>query len=775
MATKQEKNNKTTAENLQNKSSLLTYGMDNTLDTENETLKNIVQQTISETKNKLGIRTNGKPINYFNELNFGNAFSELFVNKDKSNSDNDVKTANDFKQYMENNGQVDAGSLLAEDGSRTILYNNYRIINQHIPECSMALKIYKDNIMSPDDFTKLIFNIKYDSNIDADVKNIVESRLDDISEKYQLEDKADKIIEETLMLGDSYCAVLSIENELQAMLNDPLLKGSILNESAVRLLDKNVVSNTLLSENVKLSESECSAFNECLGIINTLSESKTEELFTRFVNENVIIGSPCELLLEKADAENDKYLNDIPEEFYNSKKSSKKGSKKSDNKPMYLNGSTIRRLEPDRVIDLTIDDTCYGYYYAEEVGNNIPQQSYLGMSSGRNANGTMAMAQNNTISNVGGTSYTPNSSAAGQLGVGEKKLSIISNLFVNAISKKIDKDFIRNNKKFKDFIYNLVRQDYIIKKGLKLTYFKPDEVIHFQCDPIFKDITFFAKLYLSILTNNLLIKLGRSHDKRVFYINTGVDAAYEQAVNSVIQDVKTKDYKMEQLNDFNTLLNLNPGRFDDYFMPTVNGDRPVEIETLPGMDIDMNNEFVEYLKNSMMSGMGVPRNLIDVTSDVDYARSISAMNSNFVRSVIRYQKKFTPSFTRLYQKIYKNEYKFTNNDNANETIVDINAIKVTFPSPATLAMSNISDQIQSADSNAEFISSQIFPIKSDGSTEDQRLELKTMIVKDLLPSVDWNKYEEYKEVILRNKTKTELESKANPLDPNMNPNAGYEY
>jgi len=249
-------------------------------------------------------------------------------------------------------------------------------------------------------------------------------------------------------------------------------------------------------------------------------------------------------------------------------------------------------------------------------------------------------------------------------------------------------------------------------------------------DPVYKDITFFAKLYLSILTNNLLIKLGRAHDKRVFYINVGTDAAYEQAIQGVIEDVKTKDYKMENLNDFNTVLQLAPGRFDDYFMPSINGEHPVEIETLQGMDVDMNNEFVEYLKNSMMSGMGVPRNLIDVTSEVDYARSISAMNANFVRSVVRYQKKFTPPFTRLYQKLYTNEYKYNGNEESQTGIIDIQSIRVQFPSPATLAMTNITEQIQSVDTTADFIASQLMPPEQDGSTEDQRIKLKAMIVKD---------------------------------------------
>ena len=66
----------------------------------------------------------------------------------------------------------------------------------------------------------------------------------------------------------------------------------------------------------------------------------------------------------------------------------------------------------------------------------------------------------------------------------------------------------------------------------------PDEVIKFEVPAVYKDITFFAKLYLAILTNNLLIKLGRAHDKRIFYVNVGADAAYEQAIQNVIADSK---------------------------------------------------------------------------------------------------------------------------------------------------------------------------------------------------------------------------------------------
>lgn len=773
---KKDRINEKNLDNLRNKSSMISYGMDEQLSDDNQELQNIIQQTIKDTKAKIGERTNEKPINYFNEINFGNAFSEIFVNRDKKETkDEKFKNATEFKRYMTDNQQMDISGLLSEDSNRIVAFNNYRIIQRHIPECAQALQIYKDNIMSPDDYTKLIFNVRYDKAISEEAEDIVHQRTKNITEKYELEDKADKVITEALMLGESYYACLSLEDDLSMMLNDPA-RGGMLNEQMVRNLDSNSVSVDILSENVKIDNQELEALNEAFGFDNEhqLQESQAQQLVAQYINENVIIGSAKEMLIEKAEANEDARKSgiDIPQEFYKANKRGPGRPRKdgADNKPMYINGSALRYLQPERVCELKIDNICYGYYYAEEVANNIPQNTYLGTSTGRSTVGSVSLAVNNTVQSTTNSTFTPNNSAASQFGIGEQKLKLISNLFLNSISKKIDKDFVRKNKEFKDFIYDLVRQDYIIKKGLKLTYFKPDEVIKFECEPIYKDITFFAKMYLSVLTNNLLIKLGRAHDKRVFYINTGLDAAYEQAIQGVIEDVKTKDYKMESLNDFNTVLNLSPGRFDDYFIPQINGDKPVEIETLQGMDVDMNNEFVEYLKNSMMSGMGVPRNLIDVTSEVDYARSVSAMNANFVRSVIRYQKKLTPSFTRLYQKLYENEYKYINDQEADQAIIDVGAIKVQFPSPATLAMTNITDQIQAVDTNADFIATQLLPPKADGSTEDQRIKLKSKIVKDLLPSIDWDKYEAMIDDVKKDVEKEKLEQKANPTpDPMADP------
>lgn len=764
-------------------SSLLAFGTDTVLDQEEKELRNVIRQTMNATKEKFGERTSGKPINYFNEVNIGNIFSGILADNKGSNKKDEKLPSDDlsFKAFMNNNKEVDPMSIIVGDQGRLMSINNYRIIFNHITECSQALNVIKDNIMSPDDFTKLIFHVSYDEKLGEEKKQEVKTALDNLTTRYEIEDLADHIIEETLKVGEHFVAVLSIDDELNLMLGDPMFKknampNGILNEDMVRKFAQDSNPAPILSESVGANEEIAEILSDLLEADDVLSVDKTNEIIAKMINENIIIGSKAEMITERYNAETQRGV-DIPGtgKMFGNKTSQEKGKKKRDDKkPLYINGSSVRELVPERVLELTIDNFCYGYYYVEETGNTIANSMYLGAASGRTTTANTSIASNGTIAGTTATDFASADSAAKRLGVSEQKLKLITDIFINKIADKVDKDFICKNKNIKEFIYELVKQDFIIKRGVKMTFFRPDEVIKFKVPALYKNITFLAKLYLSVLTNDILIKLGRAHDKRLFYVSTGLDANYEQAISKVIQDIKTKDYKLDNLNDFNTILQLNPGRFDDYFMPQIGGERPIDIETLPGMDTDMNTEFVEFLRNSMLSGIGVPRSLIDAMGEVDFARTVSTQNANFVRSVIKYQKLLTAPFNKLYRRLFMNEYRYNGEEeNKLSDIVNVEKINISFPSPAALVMDNLSSRIQIVDQNADFIATQFIIPDQQGLNEQKRLKLKTEIVKDMLPEIDWDKYEElYKSINIKDK-KNELENP--PADPNADPYGGMGY
>jgi hypothetical protein len=772
------------AKKLSNKSSTAVYGMGEDLDDESDDIKDIIRQTMNATSEKYGNRANGKVVNYFNELNFSRAFFDLVKDPSDKKASKEAEKNPDkaFKRYMSEKEVTDIASILSAEAPRMVNYANYRAIYNHIPEAAQALDTFKENIMSPDDFTKLIFNIVYDNDLDPKLRDRVEEQLYDLQEKYEFETLADEVIEGSLMYGDQFISVLSLEKELDYMLTDPIINGvgGMLNEETIRNMDIDRMSIDLNSSDFEKSKVLTEAFSEALQLDKKEKEQFTEdatvEFLTNLLNNNIVIGSKKEFLLERISAEKDISISktDIPNKL--NKKEAKDKKKKSDENPMYINGSTLNVLDPAKIVELKIDNVVYGYYYVQDLDQaNIPNAGYLGQSTGREVLNPVNMGSN--LVGVNNTKFTPSTNNFSMNGLSDAKVNIISKVFINSISKKVNKDFIRQNKEFKDFIFNLVKQDYIIKKQIKLIYFSPDEVIAFKVPALYRKITFFAKLYLAMLTNMLLIKMGRAHDKRVFYVDVGADANYEQAISRVIQDIKTKEFKMDSIGDINTILNLNPGMFDNYYIPTVNGEKPIEIDTLQGMDIDMNNEFLEFLKTSMMSGMGIPRTLIDETTQVDFARTVSSRNANFVRAVIKYQKRLTQPFTKLIRRLYENEYKYSGDKESEiSSIVDIKSIQVHFPSPATLNMTNITDQMQVVEQNSEFIVNTLIPQDPTGMNETKRQKLKSMIVEDLMPAIDWEKYKEYREQAIVDDVAEDIKKNAEQIGPDgmpMDPNMGY--
>lgn len=778
-------------EDLSAKSNTMVYGTVNNLEHEADTVREIVRSTVEATNKKYGERSNGKVINYFNEINFSKAFSEVLKNPDrKKKFEEDPERA--FREFMENENGGAAEIMLSSESDRILTYNNYSAIYEHIPECAQAVEIFKQNIISADDFTKVIFNLKYDDDKNSDLKKDVERTLQLCSKKYGFEEMADKIINNSLIYGDEYVSILSIDKELNRMLEDPVMRGN-LNEAQVRLMDPQCVSRDLKAEDVEIDNgvSLTEAFNEYFAIDRSrdikdnekkeqiLSEEEilaeeeiVKSVIADLINENVHIGSKKEFLLERYLAEKETANPVDMIHLFNNYKTDKDGnqSKKEDKEPINVNGSCIKVLDPGRVVELKVDNIIYGYYVFEDDVNEL--KNAYGPSAGRELDGGKNQMNLNTIysPSINNTRFQPDISKFSSTGVGETKLELITRVFLNCLSKKLNKEFIRKNKQFKDFLYELVKQDYIIKKGVKLTFLSPDEVVAFNVPSVFRKITFFAKLYLATLTNNILINLGRAHDKRAYYIETGLDANYSNAINRVIQDIKTKEFKMSSMKDINTILSLSPGRFDDYFIPTVNGNRPLEIDTLPGMNADINNEFIDFLRKSMVNGTGVNLAMIDATSEVEFSRAISVVNANFVRQVIIYQKQFTPPFNKLMQIIYKNETEFIDEaKRGNLEHADYDKIVVQFPSPATLSMTAMTEQITVAEQNAEFISNIMVPQTAAGEHEIERLKLKAEIVKDLLPGIDWEKMEKLKEKVKIDKVRDDVTkgkpAKDEPDDP----------
>lgn len=531
--------------------------------------------------------------------------------------------------------------------------------------------------------------------------------------------------------------------------------------------------------NETLNEDSISSLlsNEEKTILNEMgTKNNGIKLLCEAISNNVHISSTADLLRNKALADTSMFADKVDIQYDYEKK---KQNKNKPFKDLNMNGAVIKKLEPDRVVELKIGDVCYGYYYIE-LGAGEKENPYNAETSTMYAK-TTTNPMNPTLNKPGSSRLGDyqTSQAAQNLNVTDEKLQVLSGIVLKVLGKKFNRKFIEDNKEFKDLLYELLKQKYIIEKGVSVTYFLPEEVIHFKTDSIFSKITYFAKIYLAVLTNIVIIKLGRSHDKRIFYINIGPDANHEQTVAKVIQDVKTKEFRMGSVGSIYNILSLNPGAFDDYYMPVINGERPVDIETIQGMDQEINNEFIAFLRRSMVEGTGLPQAIIEANENLEFARQISAQNANFCRRVIRHQKNLTPEFEDFIRQlfIYENKYSLDSTDE-NLSKIDLDGLIVKFPSPGSLNLSNLVESFAQVDQAATYIAKSFIPDKADQSSTDSQEAFKQVIVQKMLPQVDWGEYkdefEKFKADNQKEKIVTKIKNKrSKDSEEDDNLNLGY--
>ena len=161
------------------------------------------------------------------------------------------------------------------------------------------------------------------------------------------------------------------------------------------------------------------------------------------------------------------------------------------------------------------------------------------------------------------------------------------------------------------------------------------------------------------------------------------------------------------------------------------------------MNTEVENDFLDYLRRTMISGIGIPSSFLQESDQIDFARSLAMINGRFLRSIVTLQKEFGEHFTGIYIKLYKNEYgdDFTegkDTENTGQTFVDYSKIEVKFPSPASLNMTNIADSIGTGRDIIDFITTTIVGQNADEKTKER---VSKIITKNMIKNVDWDFFE----------------------------------
>ena len=307
---------------------------------------------------------------------------------------------------------------------------------------------------------------------------------------------------------------------------------------------------------------------------------------------------------------------------------------------------------------------------------------------------------------------------------------------VDSIAKRIvdcfDKDFLKENLKFKETIVEAINYYNLNEKRLKFQYIPVEYMQAFKIDQdedgngqsMIKKSLFYAKLYLMLLLFKIMTIILNSNDQKVNYLKTsGIDKDVANKVQEIARIKQSRQINMYDLFNYTTLIN-KVGNGTEVYIPTGrSGERPIETEILSGQDVQLNSDLLEMLKNSYILGTGVPAAIINYLNEADFAKVIEQNNTKFNGRVVNYQLDFNPSITELYQKIMKWS------TNIPEQIID--NFEFSLQPPKTVASNAKGEAINAFNQLVEFVVGIKFGDPAQAEADDPTINKKIRRFKEL--------------------------------------------
>lgn len=458
-----------------------------------------------------------------------------------------------------------------------------------------------------------------------------------------------------------------------------------------------------------------------------------------------------------------------------------------------IDESVIVEFQPEQVIPVVISGETVGYYIIEydnffnptrkkkntsftDLISSLGYGNDAGMVSG--GSGGMSInpkdpLESGAFSPMGLIGSSTQMSSNSSFGTSDRRYEILKNIALKTISRRLKDPTLENNKSFKDAIFNMLRNDYIIRNKVQFTYVPAENMVYFAKNvdsdgipsSILKGTLFKAYMYLSSLLSSLMIKLMKSADKEKLLVNLGLSGNAGYTLDEIEKNLTTRSvYASSMFNNVASVIK-NSSVFSRVRIPVIDGEQLYDIEQIEKTnDISPDDELTKQLLTSILSKIGVPPSILNFLDDAEYSRSLIMQNleyknnitdsqgafedsTNGTTKLLRILLEYEPNVIEEIKKIIQETTKDTSNGNDSNVVdnaieFDITKIEHHFNPPNYLNMTNTNEQI----STANDLINNITPIYGDDGDNDVTKErariFKEKLYKDLVKVIDWKKLDQ---------------------------------
>ena len=631
-------------------------------------------------------------------------------------------------------------------------YEDLRMVTEGLCELSTAATTLRDNVTASDGVLSNVAKTIVIRGQSTETEKRLRQMIDDLEEKYDLEGKLhDQIVLNTLVYGDFFVYHQPYSRIFSKFAQTKKNMPSFLTEAAI--LDPNAPT------------AKRGSINDISGDVNIVTEAfnkaiesdspNTKRLsasdvaaYMRTIYENLqVITDPEAPLLEDSNImslSDPNLLKMVAKGKRNNKPSAfapdyavapdnvvDTNDMKADILPEYkdITGVYLKLLSPLRTVPVYVLDECIGYYILYETYGEIRNN----------------MLQNNQLNRT--------NLVFQQVRNKDAQTSIVD-VIAGRIIRKIDNKFISDNPQFRELMVNALMYDDLYRKDFKVQFISAEYMTHFKVNEdidthlgtsMLKRSLFYAKLYMTMLMYNVISTVTRANDTRVFYIrNSGIDKDAQKSTQRAARMYKENQISYNDIASVNTLMS-KAGKAKDLFVTTGrSGEKPVDIDVISGQDVNMNTDFVEFLRKNMINGTDVPAVILEYNDSADFAKSIDMGHIKYASKICSVQRELNNPCTEFYRAMLKFEH-------PEVTDAELCSIEFRFNRPKALTVQNDSDMYTNAEQAATFLVKAVSGDNTEKFTDQAKDELfRYFITEVILPGMyDWGAMREKAEDILR--------------------------
>ena len=650
-----------------------------------------------------------------NDQNISN-ISNLIIRLQKKNGSSVDNLNKELEALVSDKNIIDTVNL--ENVQKYIQAENYQydLILKYVPKLLEALEIMKDNVLSSDNYTKDFINVMGNKTNDQ-ATNIFNSRAKNLMENYDIQELFEDMYMKTAKYGEYFLYQVPYKIALKRLMdrrNAPNVMESAGNRSTgtsqrtifesakfaelthkdLGLTDKFLDEISKLDGKVILKMDPYGIIPEAVNEVKvaiekkrqydntSLTEAFTESVLSEVRDDNNMHRGLGALTYDTTLAmSNDGTLGGVTYDTDNSQEIRD------------MVGCVVYEIPRENIIPLYIGNYCIGYYYFAIVNDYINRQVTMGN-------------QYNSLTSSSEVKAT-------EL---DKQTDMLISYIASQLSSAIDTKFINNNIDLKDEIYAILRYNdefnatlgvntinvsFIPASDIHHFYFKLDERTHRGISDL-QDSIVPAMLYTLLYLTDIINKVSRSQDKRIYYVKQNVETNVARTMLNVINQLKKGNMGMRQLENMNTIFNVI-GKYNDFIIPrSASGESPIDFEVMQGQNTDTPTELMDRMEESAVNRTDVPYEFVQSVNQVDFATRFTMSNSKFLRKVFKRQMRCQKHFTEIFKKLYNFEY------NENET-----AMEIRLPAPTYMTMTNSQTLIDNTKNFATAIADIELPDKDE--------------------------------------------------------------